>query len=265
MRRGLAAVLGAMLLWGPPSLAEDAPDRLPQWKARCGTGGAVTLDTLVTPIVEGLAEKRIRYVSSRERTLELADCSGNFLRVSSALAEACPKRADDLAILAGVPPWNGTLVDASLLRPADWIGPNDLVRTTRNTAEWYDRRGLFVPIFANRSGEGIPRRLEKLRDWFRPGTVVWFGSTQISKKDCKRSTCMEDLISNITHMGVVASVTYDDDGNPVSYAMYHGRNTQHHNGITDYHAWESSGRPAFGNGSQAVLGVAPIVKARRKR
>ena len=268
--RGILGFVTLMmgLAWSTPGLADDQPVRKPQWKTGCGRG-IRTLEQVVTPILEDMAKTRIQYDKSRARSLELADCSGNFLRVSSRVAEVCPKRAADLAILPGVPKWNGTLVDRSLLRDAEWHGEGNLVRTTKNTAEWYVRRRLFVPIYADRQGNerGVASRdLDRHRHWFRPGTVVWYGNTTISKKECRASEdCRAELISHIDHMGVIASVEYDEDGNPINYLLYHGRNEERDNGITEYHKWDNKGRPPFGNGNQYVIGVAPIVKARRRR
>ena len=267
--RTLPWIIGGMLMAAAPSWAgeadaEKAARKLPQWKAKCGGGRAVLLGPVVEPLLEDMAKTRIPY--SQAVSLQLADCSGNFLRASSSVAAVCPRLADDLPIKAGVPAWNGRSVDADLLRPAEWVGPHDLVRTTRHTAQWYVRRDLFVPIFADRDGskEEPSRDLKKHRDWFRPGTVVWFGSTSLAKKDCEsRKTCVDEQIANIHHMGVVASVEYDDNGDPVNYRLYHGRNERHNNGITDKHQWDKS--PPFGNGSQYVLGISPIVKAKRRK
>lgn len=256
----MLGVFGAVM----PAMAQDSEPsnrRLPEWKARCGNGVG-TLGSIVAPVAESMAATRIPY--RQDPGMLLADCSGNFLRLSSQVAAQCPGRADDFAILPGVPAWNGKLVDKSLLRVAEWHGPHDLVRTTRFTAEWYQRRGLFQPIFADRKpteGEA-PKALQRRRDWFRPGTVIWYGSG-LSKADCKRSECLSDLTGRIRHMGVIVDVQYDEKGDPVSYRLYHGRNKKHGNGITDTHRWDA--RTPFGNGSQDVLGVAPLVKSRRVR
>ncbi|MEO0600190.1 MAG: hypothetical protein AAF211_02070, partial [Myxococcota bacterium] len=225
----------------------------------------VTLASLVVPITEEMAKTEIPYGQSQAGGDRLRDCSGNFLRVSSAVANQCEDARPTLAASEGVVPWipGGGSKNVFQGTYQEWEedGTPRAARTTRGTARWYDKQGLFNPVYMD--GSTPSKGLANLRRVIKPGMVIWFGR---SGQSYTKGSGLDKLFKNgvgIVHMGVVHSVQRDEaTGEVVSYKLYHGRRVipgEFDNGITD-HKWETTkGRPPFGNGRDPVVGWAPLL------
>ncbi len=81
---------------------------------------------------------------------------------------------------------------------------------------------------------------------------------------------MEPLFTRqINHMGTVISVERDENGDVLSYSMYHGRNKKKVATVTNHHYWDwpdkftSGGKeyPPLGYWGQYLVGIAPITPA----
>ncbi|MBX2797136.1 MAG: ABC transporter substrate-binding protein [Myxococcales bacterium] len=245
-------------------------------------GQKVALGSVVAPILEDMESIEIPYTQNQAGGDALRDCSGNFLRVSSWVATQCPEGADKLAASAGVTKWRKGGDNVFKGEVKSWVQVKDdgteqnyTARTSRSTARWYHSQGLYTPIFADNGKQDITtpsQDLQKHRNQFLPGTVVWFakpGARVTRREGVEKMFSDTDRSEAITHVGVIHSVTRDDDGNVVGYRMYHGRRAygssdpdKQDNKITD-HVWEytgsTSGIPPFGNWTEPVVGIAPIL------
>lgn len=196
-------------------------------------------------------EPGIRY--TQVPSLALQDCSGSFLRVVSQVAASCPEHEAKLPIDAGVPAYSkatdGTTVDAGMIR----------ARTTQSTAQWYKDNGLFTPVYCDGNYMSFTADLKAAEKLLHPGAVVWYGKGEsCSTKDAGETA----LINNINHMGTVLSVERNDAGEVQSYKIYHGRNKGKGSGInTLEREYQGSSKvvPPFGNWTEPVVGIAPIV------
>jgi hypothetical protein len=206
------------------------------------------LSDLLLPIARGLEKQHIPY--SRGSPEEWRDCSGNFLRLSSYVAAACPLGEASLATSAGVTPY-------------DPAGANEIdlpvtARSSRELAEWYHAQGRLVPVWY-RDDAPASETLEAYRALIKPGSVLWF-----SNSPPKEDNGVAQLFSfnlrgtHVRHVGTVVSTERDDEGQVVTYAMYHGSNPGRDAGISEDHAFDPYGDlPPFGNGEDylAAIGV----------
>lgn len=219
--------------------------------AMCG-GQLTDLEDVLGPITSRMVSQKIPY--SQAASGEWRDCSGNFLRLSSYLAEECPELESSLAATKGITDFQPGANNLS--KPA-----RAAARTTRGLASWYSEQGRFVPVYY----DGAPDEqtaLEKYRTLIRPGAVLWF-----SRKKPASSAGLDPLLSHqINHMGTVVSVTRDESGDVVRYEMYHGRNKGKVATITNTHFWDwpaeylGSGRtyPPLGYWGQYLVGIGTI-------
>lgn len=185
----------------------------------------------------------------------LQDCSGNFLRVASVVAERCPNQAEMLPVKAGVPAYNtaldGAEVPAALLKKG--------ARTTSGTARWYQSRGLFTPVYCDGDYASLSADLEAAARMIQPGTVVWYAR---SKKCVGHAQGLDALTDAISHMGVVQSVDRDERGVLRSYVIYHGRSSGKGSGLNRLvrkYTGSTAGVAPYGNFYEPVAGVAPIM------
>lgn len=209
---------------------------------------ATTCD--VTGSIAWMDSQKIIYTQARPD--EWRDCSGNFLRLSSRIAASCP--GIEMAAPEGITRYKHGETNTPPGKPK--------ARTTRGLAKWYDDQGLFEPVFYDEADTyAAPGNLVKFRNQIKPGTVFWFSPGAPKSSDGK-SGLYAEVGGAINHMGTVASITKDSDGNVVGWTMYHGQNARKHNGITT-HKWEKSGNrvpvPQGGYGSQRIVGYAPYI------
>ena len=196
-------------------------------------------------------EPGIRYTQSPG--LALQDCSGNFLRLASLVAQRCLNHEALLPAAAGIPPYtiatDGQPVSANLVRARD----------TRSTARWYHDQGLFRPVFCDGDYKNFSKDLEAAEDLIYPGAVVWFG---FGERCTTADQGLEALFDNINHMGVVLDVVRDENGKVERFTMYHGRNVGKGSGLNTLvreYQGNSDKVPPFGNWTEPVAGIAPIL------
>ncbi len=238
---------------GPSPAGEDPT----QYFTQCGDS-VVSLADVVVPIIDdlvsqgntsGTGEPGIPY--TQDPANELRDCSGNFLRVSSAVAAKCPNHADALVIAAGVRPWTpgGDNAFTGTIRARD----------SRSTARWYHDKGLFTPIFCDGDTATLSADMAADADKIRPGAVIWYAHTD----ECiTRADGLEKLLGRIDHVGTVRSVARDESGTVVSYEVYHGRRTGMGSGVDTLvrvYTGLTPGIPPYGNWKEPVVGIAPIL------
>ena len=222
--------------------------------AMCG-GQLKDLKDVLGPITDRLVSQQIPY--SQAASDEWRDCSGNFLRLSSYLAEACPELNGSLAATKGITDFKPGANNVA--EPAKAVA-----RTTRSIARWYSVNKRFVPIYYNAElDEKVV--LAEYRGLIRPGAVLWF-----SPQRPKRSAGLEPLFSRqINHMGTVVSVEQNESGEVVRYKMYHGRSEGKVATVTEEHYWQwpkkftSGGNkyPPLGYWEQYLVGVGSIAPA----
>ena len=240
------------------------------------------LDEIIQPILTKMEATEIPYTQDQRGGDQLRDCSGNFLRVSSWVATECPNLEPVLAASAGVTDFKkgGNNVFKGELKKWTNTSPDGketpaAARSSRGTAGWYHKQGTFIPVFADSKSQPIDEPsadLKRIRNMIRPGTVVWYlkSGPRITKKDGVEAM-IKEVGGRITHLGVVHSVTRDENGDVVSYKLYHGRRAynssdpeKQDNKITE-HEWAPTSRstklPPFGNWTDPVGGIAPIVPA----
>ena len=121
------------------------------------------------------------------------------------------------------------------------------VRNSRQIARWYDDQQQFVLI-------EDPLAQSHL---IRPGAVLFFGR----KPRVNQKPALKQALSEIRHMGIVVSVSYDEAGNLISYEMFHARSPGRAAGITSeqFRVPTRSGATPFGNWAQHLVGLAPLV------
>ena len=269
--RALAAVTLALTAACAAPPVEDADKRpLPTavagdsdyFYAQCN-GKVQNLQDVLAPIVADMSAQKIPY--SQTPANEWRDCSGNFLRLSSYLASACPENARYLVAPPGV----------SDYRPGgDNVAPeaNLSGRASRDIARWYHGQGRFTPIYYDGvdSPAERPQALVANRHLIRPGAVLWFSLDRPRSADGLEGLFTKSVSRgpHINHMGTVTEVTRGDDGQVVSYAMYHGRSTGKPGSVTRAHFWTwpdsylangSREYPSFGYWKQYLVGIGTIV------
>lgn len=238
---------------GVAPITTSAPDPHAYY-AMCG-GRRTDLGDIIGPIAASMVAQQIPY--TQDPANEWRDCSGNFLRLSSYLAEACPELNGSLAATSGIRDFEPGADNAA--DPA-----SAAARTTRGIAKWYFDNHAFVPIYYD--PETADRvALAKHRDFIRPGAVLWF-----SRQKPTKSSGLQPLFTRaINHMGTVVSVERDEDGNVVRYTMYHGRSKGKKARVTEHHYWQwpamftRAGKeyPPLGYWDQYLVGIAPIARA----
>ncbi len=251
---------GGDAVTAPVGDAADTPATVgdsDHYYVRCG-GRVVSLEQVLAPIIDdllgqgntsGIGEPGIPYAT--DPADELRDCSGNFLRVSSALADRCPAHADTLAAGAGVEPWapDGDNVFTGRINARD----------SRSTARWYHDQGLFTPIFCEGDTTKLSTDMSANADKIKPGAVIWYAH---SGECITRDEGLEKLLSRINHVGTVRSVERDESGTVVAYEIYHGRSTGRGSGVDRLervYSGSTRGIPPYGNWREPVVGIAPIV------
>lgn len=221
--------------------------------AMCG-GRLTDLEEIIRPIAASMMSQQIPY--TQDPADEWRDCSGNFLRLSSYLAEACPELNGRLVATRGIRDFEPGADNAA--EPA-----SAAARTTRGIAKWYSDNQTFVPIYYDPE-MGDRMALAKHRDLIRPGAVLWFSR----KKPAKSSGLQPLFARQINHMGTVVSVERDAAGKVVRYKMFHGRSKGKKARVTVHHYWQwpamftNGGKkyPPLGYWDQYLVGIAPIAE-----
>ncbi|ASJ73999.1 hypothetical protein [Granulosicoccus antarcticus] len=195
-----------------------------------------------------MASQTIDY--SQDPSNEWRDCSGNFLRLSSYVADMCEV---DLVAPPGIKEY---VQGGNNQRP----GVAE-ARTTRGIAKWYDEKGMFVPIFYDgKKLTEAPDALLAIRENLKPGAVLWFSSKQpLAAK--KKEGLYKEAGGYIGHMATITSVEKNSDGLVTGWKMYHGQNERKNNGITEHwwdwpSAYTSKGQayPPGGYWNQRIVG-----------
>ena len=242
----------------PPPVAVDADS----YYAACG-GDAEDLEKILEPIVADLVSQKIPY--TRDPANEWRDCSGNFLRLSSYVADACPEQQENLIAPPGVKAY----------KP----GGNNAVpfevpyRSSRSVAKWYDKHGRFTPIYYDgvATVSGIPNDLRTHRNLIRPGAVLWFSRGKPLSSEGRGALFNKTgTKSHINHMGTVTAVRRDENGDVIGFEMYHGHGRAEKGtpaSVTKAQYWEwpttylKNGKeyPPLGYWSQRLVGIGTLV------
>ncbi len=201
--------------------------------------------------IDWMAGQKIIY--SRSPAEEWRDCSGNFLRLSSYIASQCP--GVEMAAPPGIKAYRHGRDNK---RPG-----RATARTTRGLAQWYDVKGMFIPIYYDNTEPGqAPVALQEIRNKIKTGSVLWFSRRTPQSSDGK-AALYNETSGAINHMGTVVDVTRDSAGNVVEWTMYHGQNERKNNEITTHWwnwpaAYTSRGQtyPPGGYWSQRIVGFA---------
>jgi hypothetical protein len=236
-------------------------DTANDYYARC-SGQARNLGDVLAPIVSDMVAQRIPYTQNPSN--EWRDCSGNFLRLSSYLASACPDNETYLAASPGIRDY----------RPGgDNAVPFEApARSSRELARWYHEQGRFSPIYYDgvSSPADRPQGLDTIRNLIRPGAVLWFSLDRPLAANGLEGLFTKRVARgpHINHMGTVTEVTRDETGQLTSYAMYHGRSTGNPGSVTRAHYWTwpesylaggSKEYPSLGYWNQYLVGIGTIV------
>jgi hypothetical protein len=168
-------------------------------------GEAKDLELILQPIVTDLVAQKIPY--TRDPANEWRDCSGNFLRLSSYVASACPEQQVSLIAPPGIKAYRAG---------ADNAVPYNLpYRSSRSVAQWYHKQGRFTPIYydGTTSVSGVPADLDRYRDLIRPGAVLWFSRGRpTSAAGVNALFSKTGSGAHINHMGTVTSVRRNERG-----------------------------------------------------
>lgn len=230
------------------------------WVVECA-GARVTLGLLLQPIVTKMVAQKIPY--SQDPANEWRDCSGNFLRLSSYLAQRCPDQEGHLVATQGVRDY----------RPlgSNRVRAKAAARTTRQIARWYDKQDRFTPIYYDDAPSlgAAPADLRRIRDQVRPGTVLFFSKGRPLAEQGKKPLFTPGRSTAIVHMATVTKVQLDSQsGQVLGFEMYHGRNARHPGMVTKSHFWDwpdhltqdgAKQYPPFGNWSQRLVGIATLL------
>ncbi len=244
-----------------PRRAEPARSKGSTYLAKCG-GQVRDLEAVLSPIVSKMVAQKIPYAQAPAN--EWRDCSGNFLRLTSYLAAACPEQQANLVAPAGIRDY----------RPGrNNVAPNGgqvEARTTRALAKWYYEQGNFTPVFYDGATKAtdVPASLKAIRNRVRPGAVLWFSrGAPKSAGGVKALFNRNRAGTHINHMATVTKVERDAKGDVVRFEMYHGRSKGKRATVTTNHYWDwpesltkgGKAYPAFGYWSQRVVGIATVV------
>ncbi len=230
------------------------------WVVECA-GARVTLGRLLQPIVTKMVAQKIPY--SQDPANEWRDCSGNFLRLSSYVAQRCPDQEKNLVATQGVRDY----------RPqgSNRVRAKAAARTTRQIARWYDKQDRFTPIYYDDAPSlgAAPADLRRIRDQVRPGTVLFFSKGRPLAEQGKKPLFTPGRATAIVHMATVTKVQLDPKtGQVLGFEMYHGRNARHPGMVTKSHFWDwpvhltqggAKQYPPFGNWSQRLVGIATLL------
>lgn len=151
-----------------------------------------------------------------------SDCSGVFLRFLDSMEVRCPEK--------------------SYPDPASY-------RDSRALAKWYHEEGKLIRV----------EEPLNMAQYIKPGSVMFYGGRGVENKELS----LDDLFAHggINHVGVVTEVE-EKNGEIVGYSLFHGQRPGKLASTTQYHKREYRNRPnypAYGNGTEQWVAVAPIV------
>ncbi|MEM9722662.1 MAG: hypothetical protein AAGA10_25575 [Bacteroidota bacterium] len=187
---------------------------------------------------------------------KIQDCSGMFRRYLSALRAAS---TPDLHI-----PDPDLVIPEPELPDSEYKKLSFSVRSTKQFGKWYADMGQFIPVHP----EDI--ELKAYRDMIKPGMVMFYGRSQIKKKDSYKQRDMNP----INHVGVVVNVEIEA-GDIVRYHLFHGLykgnpskitgpegdiSTMNHERDYSNRTGKSRNYPSLGFADQHWIGIAPITK-----
>lgn len=227
--------------------------------ARCN-GELRSMADILRPLTQRMHDQRIPYTQNPSD--EWRDCSGNFLRLSSYVAAACLESEDYLAAPPGITDY---AVGGNNKAPG-----REKARDTRTLGKWYHEQGRFIPIYYDGVTDisQAPPALIEHRELIKPGAVVWFARKKPSTEDGLDGLWYRGASgAHINHMGTVRAVTRDEEGNVISYEMYHGRNPRKPAAITKHHYWawpsiftlNGQQYPPFGYWNQFLVGIGTLL------
>ena len=270
-RSGVDPIIEPLASVGPGDTIVDVPDETTTASTLSATGPVIEarcdfnseLGTTVKTLVNDLTKQKIPYTLGEESIGEWRDCSGVFLRFSSALAQSCPMLESRLAASAGVKKYNPDT--NNMVKGVEARGE----RSTRTIAKWYNAQGGFTPVTyaaphnkdLGATGRDIAQ-LEGIRDLIKVGSVLWF-----SRHKPQRGDDIQSLFEkHINHMGVVTNVIFDDDGVLKRYEMFHGHGKRGNPAkSTKQHFWEWPSEynnheryPPLGFWTQYLVGISPV-------
>jgi hypothetical protein len=239
------------------------PDQVDEtsYYAFCG-GQEMNLGDVLSPITTDMEAQKIPY--SQDPKNEWRDCSGNFLRLSSYLASACPENQRYLAAPPGISDYTP---GGNNVAPA-----GARARSSRDIAKWYESQGRFTAIYYDgvSTPSEIPPGLREHRNLIRPGAVLWFSLARPSSADGLDGLFTKRVSRgpHINHMGTVTKVTRNETGQVIRFAMYHGRSTGKPGSVTRAHYWTwpedflangTKEYPSLGYWNQYLVGIGTIV------
>jgi|GEM_PF-5621991 len=253
--------------------APEVPDELTSeeliaqadvYYAKCG-GEVLSMADILMPITEKMHRQHIAY-SQVKNPDQWRDCSGNFLRLSSYVAAACPGNTDHLAAPPGITDYVPGGTNA--------IPGRAKARDSRSLGKWYHEQGRFMPIFYDDvmgNTAAAPQDLITNRNRIKPGSVLWFARAQPTRADGLDGLWGRGTSgAHINHMATVRAVTRDEGGNVVGFEMYHGRREGKPGAVTKSHFWEWPDRytnggttkyPPLGYWGQYLVGIGTLLPA----
>ena len=220
------------------------------WYADCSNGMRFALADLIPSIALAMERQEIPY--GRAEPDEWRDCSGSFLRLSSYLASACPDGQPYLPAPPGI---------ADFVRGSDnAVHIQPLARSSRDLAQWFYGQGRMTPVWYEK-GVDAEVSIEPYRQLIKPGAVLWFSDRPPREEDgLLQLFGRSDRGTQIRHMGTVVTTEIGEDGEVVSYTMFHGRNAGKLATITEEHELHpGGGRPPFGNGGDYLAAIGSLL------
>lgn len=153
----------------------------------------------------------------------LSDCSGIFHRVLDSMKTRCPEGSY----------------------------PSKIYRDSRSLAKWYhEQNNLRLVVDA-----------EEMANLIQPGAVLFYGGRE--DKHSAEEINIAHLTSpgGINHVGIVTSIEKNASGELQNYHLFHGLRPGKYAKITNYHHRRPSRKkyPPFGNGTEALVAIAPVV------
>ncbi|MCI4670600.1 MAG: hypothetical protein MRZ79_20870 [Bacteroidia bacterium] len=204
----------------PTKLDEEKPKELDWTKMSTVaiTCGGSEFD-LSVPLLE--VANRIESQKLMYKSKPFTDCSGIFHRILDSMNRRCPEH--------------------------DFPNPNTH-RSSRSIGQWYNEKGNFIKITDP----------ENEWDYIKPGAVMFYASKSVDPKTVETEALFQS--GGIRHVGVVVDVEKDSNGMVNKYTLFHGRTSGKIAAKTNYHERKPSrsSYPAYGNGSDHWIGVAPI-------
>ncbi len=233
----------------------------PSYYAKCDNK-LESMASMLEPIAKKLVSQKIPY--AQKPANEWRDCSGNFLRLSSYVAEACLGSRVHLATGPGITDYK--------VGGNNKATPKAKARDSRSLAKWYQDQGRFIPIYYDNVTADITQPSDSLkmnRHRIKPGAVLWFSRSLPTSAGGVNALFARREPGSINHMGTVVSTKLDNEGQLIQYSMYHGRRAGKLATITHTQYWQwpltytKGGRkyPPAGYWKQYLVGIGTLLPA----